>query len=48
VLDWLEALFSGRRVPEKAGRIAYIKENGEGPWSACEWKPTVKSGQSYF
>jgi dipeptidyl aminopeptidase/acylaminoacyl peptidase len=48
VLDWLQALFSGKRVPQKSGRVAYIRENGRGPWSDCEWTPTVKPGQAYF
>jgi dipeptidyl aminopeptidase/acylaminoacyl peptidase len=48
VLDWLQGLFSGKRVPTKQGRVAYIKESGEGPWSNCEWTPPVKGGQAYF
>ena len=48
VLDWLHALFSGKRVPKKRGRIAYIRENGDGPWGNCEWTPPVKPGQAYF
>jgi len=48
VLDWLQALFSGRRKPKKAGRIAYIRENGDGPWGNCEWTPPIKPGQAYF
>ncbi|MDO8595861.1 MAG: alpha/beta fold hydrolase [Sulfuricaulis sp.] len=48
VLDWLKALFSGQRVPKKRGRIAYIKENGDGPWGDCEWTPPIKRGQAYF
>jgi dipeptidyl aminopeptidase/acylaminoacyl peptidase len=48
VFDWLKALFSGKRVPKKRGRIAYIKENGDGPWGDCEWTPPIKKGQAYF
>ncbi len=48
VFDWLKALFTGKRVPKKKGRIAYIKENGDGPWGDCEWKPPIKPGQAYF
>ncbi len=48
VLDWLQALFSGRHVPTQRGRIAYLRENGEGPWGDCEWTPTIRSGQAYF
>jgi dipeptidyl aminopeptidase/acylaminoacyl peptidase len=48
VLDWLNGLFSGRRVPTKRGRIAYVRENGDGPWGRCEWTPPVGPGQAYF
>jgi len=48
VLDWLHALFSGKRKLKKSGRIAYIKENGDGPWGNCEWTPPIKRGQAYF
>jgi len=48
VMDWLKGLFSGKRVPTKRGRIAYIRESGDGPWGKCEWIPPIKSGQAYF
>jgi dipeptidyl aminopeptidase/acylaminoacyl peptidase len=48
VMDWLQGLFSGKRVPKKAGRIAYVGEQGDGPWSPCDWEPTVRPGQPYF
>ena len=48
VLDWLQALFSGDHKLTKKGRIAYIKENGEGPFGPCDWQPPVKAGQAYF
>jgi dipeptidyl aminopeptidase/acylaminoacyl peptidase len=48
VMDWLQGLFSGKRVPKKAGRIAYVGEHGDGPWSACDWVPPVRPGQAYF
>jgi dipeptidyl aminopeptidase/acylaminoacyl peptidase len=48
VLDWLQALFAGKRVPKKSGRIAYIRENGDGPWGHCEWTPPIKRGEPYF
>ena len=48
VLDWLKGFFSGKRVPKKSGRIAYIKEHGDGPWGKCEWAPPIKRGQAYF
>jgi dipeptidyl aminopeptidase/acylaminoacyl peptidase len=48
VLDWLKGLFSGKRVPTKRGRIAYIREGGDGPWGKCDWTPPIKPGQAYF
>lgn len=30
-LDWLKGFFSGKRVPKKSGRVAYIREHGDGP-----------------
>jgi pimeloyl-ACP methyl ester carboxylesterase len=48
VLDWLQGLFSGKRKPTRAGRIAYIKEAGDGPWGRCDWEPPIKPGQAYF
>ncbi|MBI3054189.1 MAG: alpha/beta hydrolase, partial [Betaproteobacteria bacterium] len=48
VLDWLHALFSGKRAPKMGGRIAYVRENGDGPWGNCEWAPPVGPGQAYF
>ena len=48
VLDWLKGLFSGKRTPTKRGRIAYIREGGDGPWGKCDWVPPIKPGQAYF
>jgi len=48
VLDWLKGLFSGKRAPTKRGRIAYIREQGDGPWGKCDWVPPIKPGQAYF
>ena len=48
VLDWLQALFSKKLKPKMSGRIAYVKENGDGPWGNCEWTPPIKRGQAYF
>ena len=48
VLDWLQALFSKKMTPKKSGRIAYVKEHGDGPWGDCEWTPPIKRGQAYF
>ena len=48
VLDWLQALFSKKMTPKKSGRIAYVKEHGDGPWGNCEWTPPITRGQAYF
>ena len=48
VMDWLKLTFSGKRKPTKRGRIAYIKEGGDGPWGKCDWTPPIKPGQAYF
>ena len=48
VLDWLSGALTGRGLPARHRRIAYIRENGDGPWGKCEWTPTVKAGQAYF
>jgi hypothetical protein len=48
VFDWLESFFADKNKLTAKGRIAYIKENGDGPWSDCEWEPTVGRGEAYF
>jgi dipeptidyl aminopeptidase/acylaminoacyl peptidase len=48
VLDWLQLALTGKGVSRRHDRVAYIKENGDGPWGDCEWKPPVKGGQAYF
>ena len=48
VLDWLQGVFSGKRTPTKKGKILYVKENGDGPWGNCEWKPPIGPGEAYF
>jgi pimeloyl-ACP methyl ester carboxylesterase len=48
VLDWLQALFSKKLKLSRKGRIAYVKENGDGPWGNCDWAPPIKRGQAYF
>jgi pimeloyl-ACP methyl ester carboxylesterase len=46
IVDWLHrALFDGKVNDD---RVAYVKENGEGPFGNCEWTPPVKPGQPYF
>lgn len=48
VVDWLAGVLAGKISPTPKGRIAYVKENGEGPWSDCEWTPPITAGQAYF
>jgi pimeloyl-ACP methyl ester carboxylesterase len=48
VMDWLKGVFSGKRLPTKRGRIAYIRESGDGPWGKADWVPPIKRGQAYF
>lgn len=48
VLDWLAAVFSGAVTPQKSGRIAYVKERGEGPFGDCDWTPPIGPGEAYF
>jgi acetyl esterase/lipase len=48
VFDWLQSFFADKNKLTAKGRIAYIKENGDGPWSDCEWEPTVGRGEAYF
>ncbi len=46
ICDWLaRALHDGKT---NDGRIAYVTEGGDGPFSDCEWTPTVGPGQAYF
>ena len=47
IFDWLNVALN-KGLPQRHRRIAYIKENGDGPWGKCEWTPTVKPGQAYF
>ena len=46
IMDWLErALVHGKTNKE---RIAYVSNKGEGPFSNCEWDPTIEPGEAYF
>ena len=46
IMDWLErALVHGKTNKD---RIAYVSNKGEGPFSDCEWDPTIKPGEAYF
>jgi hypothetical protein len=47
-MDWLKGLFSKKRVPTRKGRIAYVREQGDGPWGRCDWVPPTRRGQAYF
>jgi len=48
VLDWLQDALVEKPLPKRHQRIAYIRENGDGPWGKCEWTPPIKRGQAYF
>jgi len=48
VFDWLTEVLKGKGLRRNHSRIAYIRENGDGPWSNCEWKPPIRPGQAYF
>ena len=48
IFDWLNMAMTGKGLSKRHRRIAYIRENGDGPWGKCEWVPTVKPGQAYF
>ena len=46
VIDWLgRALLDGTT---NDGRVAYVREGGDGPFGDCEWMPPVGPGQAYF
>jgi dipeptidyl aminopeptidase/acylaminoacyl peptidase len=47
IFDWLNVALN-QGLPQRHRRIAYIRENGDGPWGECEWTPTVKPGEAYF
>ena len=46
ILDWLHRALFESKVNDD--RIAYVKENGDGPCGDCEWTPPVEPGQTYF
>ena len=46
VMNWLKGLFPGKRLPTRRGRIAYVRENGDGPWGKSEWTPPIGPGQA--
>ncbi|MDA0764163.1 MAG: alpha/beta hydrolase [Proteobacteria bacterium] len=46
IMDWLQrALVKGKTNED---RIAYVANKGEGPFSDCEWTPTINTGEAYF
>jgi dipeptidyl aminopeptidase/acylaminoacyl peptidase len=47
VLDWLTVAL-GPGLPSGHARIAYVRQNGDGPFGDCEWTPPVGRGQAYF
>jgi hypothetical protein len=30
------------------GRVLYVKESGDGPWSDFDWRPPIRLGQASF
>ncbi len=48
VLDWLQLALTGEGLAPTHDRVAYVRENGDGPWGNCEWTPPVEAGQAYF
>ena len=46
ICDWLQRVLVDGKANDD--RIAYVAENGEGPFSDCEWTPPVGPGQAYF
>ena len=47
VLDWLGVVL-GKGLAADHRRIAYLRQNGDGPWGDGDWTPPVKPGQRYF
>jgi pimeloyl-ACP methyl ester carboxylesterase len=46
IIDWLQrALVNGKT---NKTRIAYVKDNGDGPFGRCEWTPPIKPDEAYF
>ncbi len=48
VLDWLGMVLTGKGLPPGHRRIAYVRQNGDGPFGDCDWTPPVGPGQAYF
>jgi hypothetical protein len=48
VFDWLQDVLCGKGIGRRHDRVAYVRENGDGPWGKCEWAPPVRRGQAYF
>jgi len=48
VLDWLGTVLGGPGLPADHARIAYVSQQGDGPFGDCEWTPPVGPGQAYF
>ena len=49
-VDWLQRVLFSKNSNEGVsdGRIAYVRNHGDGPFGDCEWNPTVGPNQSYF
>lgn len=46
IIDWLKRALVDGQTNQR--RIAYVRENGDGPFGDCEWEPPVVPGQAYF
>ena len=44
VFDWLNTVVQGKGLRKHHSRIAYIRENGDGPWGDGDWTPPSKPG----
>jgi len=48
VIDWFSTVLLGKGIPKDHRRIAYVRENGDGPFGKCDWTPPTGPGQTYF
>ncbi len=46
IMDWLKLALVRGKIND--GRIAYVREGGDGPFGQCEWTPPVGPEEAYF
>ena len=46
ILDWMRRALVEGRTGER--RIAFVAEDGDGPFGDCEWQPPIGPGEAYF